>query len=235
MGYEPLPVPAPLPTLESEAVRLFRRYEVEIVQELKLCPWAERSRLDGRVQERVLLSREPDQAPALEAISSLESDPRLEIGLLLFPRLEVTQPEHERFVSCLVDADAARRELGTAPFAMAAFHPDARADLSNPERLVPFLRRTPDPTIQLVRVSVLDRVREGFNEGTQFVDLRALSSLGAAREETLPLRERIARGNLKMVRRVGPDEVERRLLEIRKDRDATYARLRDVARVGRAD
>lgn len=212
-------------SLEAEAIRLFRRYEEEIVGALKLCPWADRARAENRVKERVLTIRSPEEAAPLEAILNLSKDPEVEIGLLLFPLLEITQPVLERFVSRLVDADAGRRVLGAAPFAMAAFHPDAGADLSSAERLVPFIRRTPDPTIQLVRCESLDKVREGFHEGTQFVDVRALSTLGAPPESTLPLRERIARANLKTVERLGVEEIERRLTAIRKDRDQTYSRL----------
>lgn len=215
----------PSSVLEAEAVRLFRRYAVEIVEALTLCPWAERTRVDLRLKERVVLIRTPEEALPLDAIASLAEDPEVEIGILLFPLLEITQPGLERFVSRLVDADAGRRAIGTAPFAMAAFHPDARADLSTPERLVPFIRRTPDPTIQLVRAESLDRVREGFHEGTQFLDPGALSTLGVLGAATVPLRERIARANMKAIERLGVAEVERRLAAIRQDRDSTYARL----------
>src|SRR5437773_1075477 len=142
--------------LEKEAIRLYRRYEVEIVEALKLCPWAERARLDGRVVERVLEWPCPDFARPLAAINELARDSLIEIGLLIFPTARVPRPEFEWFVSRLVDADAGARELGTVPFALAAFHPDAEPDLSHSERLISFLRRTPDPTIQLVRCEALD-------------------------------------------------------------------------------
>jgi len=111
---------------------------------------------------------------------------------------------------------------GSAPFALAAFHPDARADLSDPERAIPFLRRTPDPTIQLVRYEALESVREGFNEGTQFIDVKALMTLDWTREDTLPLRERIARANLRTVAKLGVEDIEQRYADIFRDRDATY-------------
>jgi hypothetical protein len=211
--------------LEKEAIRLYRRYEVEIVEALKLCPWAERARLDGRVAERVLEWPCPDFARPLAAIDELARDSLVEIGLLIFPTARVPHPEFERFVSRLVDADAGARELGTVPFALAAFHPDAEPDLSHSERLISFLRRTPDPTIQLVRCEALDAVRGGFSDGTAFVDVNFLTTLGQSREETLPLRERIARANLRTVERLGVAEVERRLESIRRDRDRTYAKL----------
>lgn len=208
--------------LRHEAIRLYRRYQTEIVEALKLCPWAERARLDGRVREEVVLATELDPEPALAAIDALARDERVEIGLLLFPRLRVGLEAFERFVSELLTKDAERRELGTAPFALAAFHPDARADLSDPERAIPFLRRTPDPTIQLVRYEALESVREGFNEGTQFIDVKVLMTLDWTRDDTLPLRERIARANLRTVTKLGVDAVERLYADIFRDRDATY-------------
>ena len=209
-------------TLRREAIRLYRRYQTEIVEALNLCPWAERARLEGRVRETVLLCTTLDEEPALDAIDALAKDPSVEIGLLLFPKLTAGFGEFERFVSRLVTKDAARRELGAAPFALAAFHPGAHADLSDPERTIPFLRRTPDPTIQLVRCDALDRVREGFHEGTEFVDVRALMTLDWTRDDTLPLRERIARGNHKTLARLGLPAVEQRFAAIFEDRDATY-------------
>src|SRR4029077_16934252 len=42
---------------------------------------------------------------------------------------------------------------------VADFHPDAPLDLATPARLVPFLRRAPDPLLQLVPLALLDAVR----------------------------------------------------------------------------
>jgi hypothetical protein len=208
--------------LRREAIRLYRRYQSEIVEALKLCPWAERARLEGRVREEVVLTTELDPEPVLAAIDALSRDDAVQIGLLLFPRLNVGFDSFERFVSELVTKDAERRELGTAPFALAAFHPGARADLGDPERTIPFLRRTPDPTIQLVRYEALESVREGFNEGTQFIDVKALMTLDWTRDDTLPLRERIARANHRTVLRLGAAAIEQRYADIFRDRDATY-------------
>lgn len=211
--------------LANEAIRLYRRYQSEIVEALNLCPWAERARTEGRVRERVVEWLPTDVGAALEAIDELARDQDVEIGLLLFPTARAPRAEFERYVSRLADEDAKIRELGTAPFAMAAFHPDAEADLSDPERLISFLRRTPDPTIQLVRCETLDRVRGGFSDGTAFVDVNFLTTLDKTREDTLPLRQRIARANLRTVARAGVADVERRIDRIKQDRDATYAKL----------
>jgi hypothetical protein len=210
--------------LRREALRLYRRYQLEIVEALGLCPWAERARLGGRTAERVVLTSTPDTPVALGAIEELERDPRVEIGFLLFPRLSLAQRPFERFVSALGEAD--RRRRADDPFALAAFHPHAEADTTDPERLVPFIRRTPDPTIQLVRMSSLDRVRKGPQEGTQLVDIRVLMRAMTSPTAVPPLRERIAKTNLETIERVGLETVKARLDAIRADRDATYAALR---------
>jgi hypothetical protein len=206
-----------------EAIRLSRRYQIEIVEACGLCPWAARARAEGAVRERVLL--EPEAAlheASLEAIEELAHDERVEVGLLVYPRLPLGRMEFEHFAARVRNADAGRRPLGEAPFMCAAFHPDAEPDTEDPERLIPFLRRTPDPTIQLVRSSVLERVRAGTPQGTQFVDVR---NLDVNVEYAVPLRERIARTNFATAERMGVAELKRRMDAIVGDRDRTYQRL----------
>jgi hypothetical protein len=206
-----------------EATRLFRRYEREIVQAYNLCPWAEPARRAGKVRERILLQTDTDVAPSLEAVGELARDAGVEVAILIYPRMSLTPGEHDRFVASVRDADAKLHPLGAIPFAMAAFHPNAPIDRLAPERLIPFLRRTPDPTIQIVRSSALERVRSGAPQGTSFVDVSTF-------DITVPiqpsLRERIARANLDKVDAVGIGEVTERLDDIRRDRELTYARLK---------
>jgi hypothetical protein len=210
--------------LIEEALRVYRRYQDEIVEAYGLCPWASRARKEGRVAERVVLIRTPDPAPVLDALDALDAIAAVEVGLVLLPRLPLDRPAFDRFVASAVRADAERRTIGPAPFAMAGFHPEAKPDMSDPERLIPFIRRTPDPTIQLVRLDALDRVREGFSDGTAFVDVHLLGSRPTL-EDNLPLRERIARANQRVVARVGPEQIGGRLDAIIEDRNASYARL----------
>ena len=215
--------------LIAEALRIYRRYATEIIERHGFCPWAERARLEGHVTERVLVQQDPaDMAPSLAAISELAGNPAIEIGLLIYPRLELGRVDFDHFTAELRRADTPRHELGTVPFAMAAFHPDARPDLSDAERLIPFIRRSPDPTIQLVRQSVLERVRSRSPEGTAFLDPASLDLerlLAEQADAPVPLRQRIARTNRDTVSRVGVGEVEAQLAEIFRDRDQSYARL----------
>jgi hypothetical protein len=207
----------------EEATRVYRRYQSEIVEMYGLCPWAEPARRAGKMRECILLQTDDDIAPSLETMNALVTELSVEVAVMIYPRIALSVTTFDRFVARVRDADAASHALGSIPFAMAAFHPDSRIDRREPERLIPFLRRTPDPTIQIVRSSVLDRVRGNAPQGTSFMSLESLDMNMVA--PPLPLRERIARANCATVDGVGIDELEQRLDDIRRDRDAAYARL----------
>lgn len=215
--------------LAAEAVRLHRRYLVEIVEALGFCPWAKRARIDGRIRQLASMTENQEDAAreTEEAIGRWTSDPEVEVGFMIFPRLVVSRRAFDDLAARVNEREAARHALGEVPFVMAAFHPDAQPDAQTGERLIPFLRRTPDPCLQLVRVSVLEAVRAHTPQGTRMVDvdqiLRGLTTL-PAREE-IPLRERIARQNLETTHKMGLEELRRKLDDIRADRDRTYASL----------
>ncbi|MEZ4375069.1 MAG: DUF1415 family protein [Polyangiaceae bacterium] len=219
-----------MPKLEAEALRVYRRYQREVVEALNLCPWAERARLDGHVTERVLLQREPDHGPSLAAIAELEANPQIEIALLIYPQLALDIRDFERFVAELREADEAEWPLGGVPFAAAAFHPRAVRTSDAPERLIPYIRRSPDPTIQLVRRSVLDRMRQGPAEGTHFIDLTNFSLEDLPRPDQRPLRERIAKNNAETLQELSFERFDALITEILRDRDESYASLGEVTR-----
>jgi hypothetical protein len=208
-----------------EAERLHRRYLIEIVEECGLCPWAERARVGGRTRVAVLLDADDASvAPSIAAIDGWAVDDEVEIGFLVFPRLALPRVEFDRFVARLQQLDADRHPLGDAPFAMAAFHPQGEANVEDAERLIPFLRRTPDPCVQLVRMSALKRVRTGTPEGTQYVDMSVFDP-SVAEASPATLRERIARANLNTVRRMGVAELAGRIDAIHRDRARSYRAL----------
>jgi hypothetical protein len=208
-----------------EALRLHRRYQDEIVDAFGLCPWADRATREGRVRERVLpQADEASMRPALAVIDEWMSDVAVDVGFLIYPRLRLGRQGFHEFAARLRDVDTRRHELGSVPFVFAAFHPDAEPETSDPERLIPFLRRTPDATLQLLRSSTLDGIRSGAAQGTQFLDMTSLDSVLSGTAQA-PLRERIARANLDTAKRVGVDAMRARLDDIRRDRDDTYRAL----------
>lgn len=214
--------------LEREARRIYQRYEVEVVEAFGFCPWAERARKDGEVEVRVVLDDDDalavDPTRALVAVEAHASAAHVAVGLIVFPRVTWSRDVFARFVARLreLHADAHRR---SPPMALAEFHPDAPADLEAAARLVPFLRRSPDPTIQCVRLSVLSALRRG-EEGTDYVDLSTTSLAELlARPVRKPLHERVAEMNLENVCAHGVAAIEAVLADIRADRDAAYARV----------
>lgn len=212
--------------IESETLRINRRYMVEVVEHFVLCPWAARSRLDGHVAECVFQQESSeDFTPSLARISELAARPAIEVALFIYPCLALGRLDFEHFARRLRALDHDRHAVGRVPFAMAAFHPDAEPQLDDPERLIPFLRRTPYPTLQLVRTSALERVRGGEVEGTAFLDLDVHGFPPRLEPAAVPLRERIARTNLKTVLAEGLETVRAAMEAIFRDRDETDARL----------
>jgi hypothetical protein len=216
--------------LEQAVIRIYERYAREVVERFDLCPWAERARHAGRVKLSVSFESDPaNLGPSLADIVRLGEDPEVEVGLLVYPRFRLNRRDFEHHLRLLRMADSERHEPGRAPFAMAAFHPEAEADLGHADRLVPFVRRSPDPTVQLVRKSVLDEVNRGGPTGTSFLDVHQLGPLrsprAAEKREPTSVRQWVAERNLATVERVRPEALEAIFSDIERDRATTYAAL----------
>lgn len=207
--------------LAREAQRLFLRYAVEVVEHFGFCPWAGAARAEGRVRIDVVPGA-PGVSDVLTRVDALEGEAGVDIGILIFPELALERVAFQHFAAEVRRADAERKPRGETVVAMADFHPDANPDLGAPERLVAFVRRTPDPVIQVVRRSALAAVRLTEDAGTRFVEPgRFLAPAGTPIAE--PVSERVARANLRTVERAGVDVVRDVLDDIARDRDRSYA------------
>jgi hypothetical protein len=216
--------------LEAAARKVYARYQREIVEGFNFCPYALRAREDGAVRVEVCLEADPSHETVLAMADALAQDSAVEIGLLLFPRVFIERLPWQRWVGELHALDAATPRPLAKLFAAAAFHPDAEPDTASPARLVSFIRRTPDPTIQLVRLSVLQRMRARDPAETTFVAPQDLDAYMKSLKENppesrLPLHERIARANLETVRAQTPEHVRAILDDILRERDEAYAPL----------
>jgi hypothetical protein len=143
--------------LETEALRVNARYIEEVVIGWDLCPWAARAWRRGEVERRVILDATPTIADVARIAAELAALPACAVGLLIFPRVELSVGAWESFAEQL-------RRTGSA-FLVAPFHPLYRVGAAPPAdaaQLVSLIRRTPDPTIQLVRGSLVDALaRDG--------------------------------------------------------------------------
>lgn len=197
-----------LDRLRAEALRLNSRYVNEVVLAWDLCPWAAKAFSSGQVRQRVLLAEAPAPDDVLPFLDELDADPDVAIGLLIFPRLVTRAPAFDAFAERVRRADHARRpDAATSPpspsFLIAAFHPGAPETFATPPQLVSFVRRTPDPTLQLVRTSVLKRAT---GEGPRVSD-------------------DVTRRNFETVGGRGVEALEAVLRDLRRDRDESYSRL----------
>ena len=196
--------------LAAEAVRLNTRYVDEVVLAWDLCPWAEKAFSAGQVPQRAHLAETVAPEDVLPFLDELDAAAEIAIGLLIFPRLEIRAPAFDAFAERVRRADHARRpDAATSPpsppFLIAAFHPHSAAPetFATPPQLVSFVRRTPDPTLQLVRTSVL---RRATGEGPRVSD-------------------DVTRRNFETVSARGAAALDAVLRDLKRDRDESYARI----------
>ncbi len=173
------------PPPESAVQAIHDRYQREVVEGLGLCPFARRSRELGRVH-RPVFAIEPGQLvdphDVVDRLATLiAGHDDVEIVLLTFP----LPPDHPwlevaRFERFLVDL---RKVWQAQPrprdFYMVAFHPrlvTVQNRTLTADSLVPLLRRSPDPVIQCVDASMLDRVRKQAQDSARERMLRDLEA-----------------------------------------------------------
>jgi len=191
------------PAVAAAALARHERYVREFVEEFNFCPYAKRSRETGTLQ-RVVLLEESFQAAAsaiADAIERLEQLPvaSVEVAFIILPSLKLESArEFEMLVRAAREQTEARHGSSATPFYCVAFHPEFSEDLADEHRAVRFLRRSPDPTVQLVRASVLEKVR--------------------ASGATPSVSDRIAAVNLKTLKSEGVDAMRTLLGAIRADR-----------------
>jgi len=182
-------------SIEAGALARNDRYLREFVEALELCPFARKCRESGRLARRVLRGGRPAEATAA-AVRDLEAtaEEQVEVALLIYPEFAGDLRRFEEF------RDEVRRALRL--FYCVAFHPELPMDLSDANRAVSFLRRSPDPTLQLVRVTTLDRVRSGRPAGSVYLDPSKLSAEELrSLQPALSVSQQIARANLLTLQR----------------------------------
>ncbi len=219
-GSPDSPAGALPPAFVAEVLRVHERYAKEIVESFDICPFARAARHSGAVRREVLATRttSPVEESLVKLLLALADDERTQVALLIFPLLECAPNEFDIFVSTL------RERSAKSPYAMAGFHPDARWSIDTPAKLVMFLRRTPDPTIQLVRYSALEAVKRAGPPGGKFLFDQRVTSFAELdrRAGGEPVSDRIARENRETVLREGIVRFETVFEDIRADRDRSY-------------
>jgi hypothetical protein len=134
----------------TEVLRVLHRYLTEIVERYDLCPWARVAREKGEVAIDVLWGT-PTVDQWVAASERVLGQKGAKVAMIVAPELVIDPgPLH----SLRGEVSARVPSAG-----IAEFHPAASLDLGSPARLVPFVRRSPDPLLQLVPLSILSSVR----------------------------------------------------------------------------
>jgi len=211
--------------LRAEVLRIQRRYSEEVVEAFGFCPWARGARNAGRVCVEVLFGEEPTHAETLAAIASLIRDDTTDVGLLVLPELTLGRVDFQHFAARLRELTAPPADGLLSAFAIADFHPQVEPRLESPERLVAVIRKSPDPTLQIVRRSTLEAVRHGDRQGTRFVDMNRIGNLDSLPPQPEALHARIAQANFDTVEERGLAVLVGVLADILADRNQSYVRL----------
>lgn len=197
----------------TEVLRILDRYLVEVVEAYGLCPWARSARTNGELAIEIVWGTPAPDAWIAAARRAMASE-QTRVAMVVAPELAIEVGDLRGI------RDAVARALGTA--GVAEFHPDATLDLGTPARLVRFLRRSPDPLLQLVPLSLLQSVR-----GTpQSLDLAQQAQILQGLHVPAPkpeIGDRIADDNHATVT-AHRDAVIAKLADIAADRARSYAR-----------
>ncbi len=198
------------------------RFLEDIVEDLNVCPYARKARLDGAVFRHVFPDVLDDTGAfasrdaLAQVLETLAESDTLEVTQLIFPNAGCDGRMWSRAVKRLTAELQAER--GSSVVGVAAFHPELTFRTDSPAVMVPLFRRAPDPTIQWIRLDVLDRVRRGRTNGDVVMpeDTEALLAL-LRQGKKRSLDEEIADANFRRVNALGVEEFVASLHALRDD------------------
>lgn len=201
----------------AEVHRLLDRYLVEVVEAWSLCPWAYNARIHGELHVEIHWGATGELAAACELARRGLAAPGARVVMLVFPELA----GGVRAIEALRNGVAQRLpEAGVA-----AFGPHGAFDLSSPAKVVPLLRRSPDPMLQLVPFTILDDLRQQFQPiEPPARNAQALALAGHGAPPPPSMIDGIARRNHAVVAPDGAAQLQRALGDIAQDRAASYPR-----------
>lgn len=218
------------------------RFLREVVEQLGLCPFARRSREQGRVHRPLVYSPHPtpaEVAARLHAVVSAHPDAEIVLITFITAGPEPLWARARDFDDFVKDVRPAYDPLGGPVFFMVGFHrssgqpdPGDTPPKLTADSLVPQLRRTPDPVIQCVRAEVLERVRWQAQQAAhakmmaeaEQLDPRLRKILEHSVQPDSSLSADIARKNFEQVAQgEGRERLEAVLDDIVRERDEAYA------------
>jgi hypothetical protein len=204
---------------KAEALARNSRFVEEFVEDLNVCPYAKGSRMDGSAQRRVapvsnedLTADHPDIAAAFHRIAD---EPGVEVMQIICPR--IAMPEKEWTLRVKEMTETLHQAHGRSVVGVAAFHPDLKFRDESAASLVPLFRRAPDPTIQWIRLDVIERVRSSRPAGDIAIPTDEANLAEFLKRQLLPSVEaEIAATNARLVDNLGLEAILQLLQRFRR-------------------
>lgn len=203
----------PHEALRREALRLHERYHSELIERFSVCPWAKPARSEGRARAHVVTSASYSPAELAPLLADWAEDETVDVAFVIAPRFTAGPDSFAAWARSIGDQQG-------GVFLTAPFYPSA----SDSAGSIQFLRQTPDPTVQLVRRSLLEEIRAQdppHYRDIFDIDLEKLK----ARRPPQSIAASVVSHNERMLERQGRAEIQRVLDDIRGDRERSYARL----------
>jgi hypothetical protein len=187
----------------AAALRRNDAYLQGFIEAFHLCPFARDCREAGQLHRELVAGTgalvTDRLAARMTALHRGEAGD-FAIGLLIAPEFDGDARSFEAVVCAA--ADRATQGLAGDRFAFhaVAFHPGLAWSDDDPYRLIGLLRHTPDPTVQLVRATVLERLHAAHATAPTYVDPADKQAVAALADAAKPLSDRIAEANFRTYR-----------------------------------
>ncbi len=195
-----------------------------LVEGHHLCPFAKEARRRGETKRLVHFQSGSWLGKLLHLFVELANDESTVVVQVIFPDLRCSPEDWIWFCHELTRLGHIRRG-GHEVMANAALHPHLPYKTINPFALIPLFRRSPDPTIQWIRLDQLERLYEGRAKGSTFVDpSEVLNVLEAPPSKSLY--DRVAEANQATAQRIGVETLEAEFSELHARTRAKYEELR---------
>ena len=227
--------------LRTEGERLLMRYLQEIVEPFSFCPWAKATRGRDELWVEIAVSTALATLAAQLGQFVRASEPVVEtaegtapigrgrpvatIGMIVFAASNMSSKKLLEVRDLLLAHAGVQEKLGAWPgLVIADFHPAAaEPDLRSPSRLLPFVRRSPDPMLQVARRTTIEAVSRG---GAIMIEPSAQLAALIGHKTLIgqSTADEIASRNFETMR-AQAHEVQAISDAIARDRAETYARL----------
>jgi len=203
----------PHEALRREALRLLERYRRELIERFSVCPWAKPAHVGDRTRAHVVTSASCSPEELTPVLDGWADDQTVEVAFVIAPRFTAGADAFSDWAKSIGEQQA-------GVFLAATFYPNAARSAGS----IQFLRQTPDPTVQLVRRSLLEEIRAQdppHYRNIFDIDLQKLKE----QKPVQSVAASVVSHNERMIEREGRVAIERVLDDIRGDRERSYAPL----------